>query len=162
MAELLDSVLTGFETIEKLACYLATPRKSIIFFRDLLLMNRLFFRLAIWWTCKKWNEPFPAQLASKLRSATLSGKNTGCFLSNLVQLNNIKENSIYWWEIYEEHLLRLPAPSQNSFMYKCETFSSPRSFNGPLWESTFMHTNILKVAQLKKGSYSLVITYIFI
>ena len=42
MAELLDSVLTGFETIEKLACYLATPRKSIIFFRDLLLMNRLF------------------------------------------------------------------------------------------------------------------------
>ena len=45
MAELLDSVLTGFETIEKLACYLATPRKSIIFFRDLLLMNRLFFQV---------------------------------------------------------------------------------------------------------------------
>ena len=34
-------------------------------------------------------------------------------------------------------------PSQKSCEYKCDAFSSPRSFNGPIWEFTFMHTLLL-------------------
>ena len=48
---------------------------------------------------------------------------------------------------------RFPRP-QKSCAYKCETFSSPRSFNGPIRESGFMHTILL--------SYSLLYIYMII
>ena len=34
-------------------------------------------------------------------------------------------------------------PSQKSYQYKCDVFSSPRSFNGSVWEFRFMHMILL-------------------